>query len=227
MFLSDEEREAIRDRLMSMESPVRLINFTQELECQFCRETRGLLDELARLSDKLSLEVYNFQLDKTEVSVHRVDKIPAIVVAGEKDYGIRFYGIPSGYELVGLLGAILHVSRGDSGLKPETRNQLRELGRPVHLQVLVTPTCPHCPRTVLLAHQLALASDLVTADMVEATEFPQLVHRYGIRSVPHTIVNEQISIPGAMVEGDYVRQILESVAAYSIAPDETTLSRGG
>ena len=226
MFLSDDDQKAIRDRLRSMESPVKLINFTQELECQFCRETRGLLEQLARLSDKIPLEVYNFQLDKTEVSRYRVDRIPAIVVAGEKDHGIRFYGIPSGYEFVSLLGIVLHVSSGDSGLKPETLDQLRELDRPVHLQVFVTPTCPYCPRTVMLAHQLALASDLVTADMVEATEFPQLVHRYGIRSVPHTVVNEEVSIPGAMPEGDYVRQVLESVVAGRVAADETTPLQG-
>jgi glutaredoxin-like protein len=205
-----------------MGSPVTLVNFTQQLECQLCGKTRGLLDELVRLSDKLSLEVYNFQLDKTEVSQYRVDKIPAIAVAGDKDYGIRFYGIPSGYEFVSLLGAVLHVSSGDSGLKPETLDQLGELDRPVHLQVFVTPTCPHCPRTVMLAHQLALASDLVTAAMVEATEFPQLVHRYGIRSVPHTVVNEEISIHGAMAEVDYVRQVVESVVASGGAADETT-----
>ena len=223
MLLTQDYRQAVQDRLKSMESRVKLVNFTQELECQFCRETRDLLEELAGLSDNLILEMYNFQLDKEEVWRYHVDKIPAIAVAGNQDYGIRFYGIPSGYEFASLLGIILYVSRGYSGLKPVTVDQLQELNAPVHLQVFVTPTCPSCPRTVKLAHQLALASDLVTADMVEATEFPHLANRYGIRSVPHTVINEEISIPGALPEEDYVKQVLESTRAGRDAAGEAAL----
>ena len=223
MLLTQDFRQAIQDRLESMESPVKLVNFTQELECQFCRETRELLEEIAGLSDNLTLEMYNFQLDKEEVSRYKVDKIPAIAVAGNHDYGIRFYGIPSGYELASLLGVVLYVSRGYSGLKPETADKLRELNAPVHLQVFVTPTCPSCSRTVKLAHQLALASDLVAADVVEATEFPHLVNRYGIRSVPHTVINEEISISGALPEEEYVRQVLESARVGGDAVEEAAL----
>jgi len=213
MLLSDENQRVIRDRLKPMENPVALVHFTQELECQFCRETRALMEELVRLSGKLTLETYNFLLDKEQVSQYKVDKIPAIAVAGDRDYGIRYYGIPSGYEFASLLDIILYVSRGDSGLKPGALERLRDLDHPIHLQVFVTPTCPHCPLTVQLAHQLALASDLVSADMVEATEFPELSYRYGVRGVPHTVVNEEVSIVGAVPEDDYVKQILESSCA--------------
>jgi glutaredoxin-like protein len=215
MLLSDSDRRTIEDRLKPMPGPVRLLNFTQELECQFCRDTRELVEELARLSDKLTLETYNFLLDKEQVSQYSVDRIPAIVVAGDKDHGIRFYGIPSGYEFAGLLEIILCVSHGDSGLRPGTLDRLQALTHPVHLQVFVTPTCPHCPLTVLLAHQLALASDLVSADMVEATEFPELSYRYGVRSVPHTVVNGEVSIVGGVPEDDYVKRIIESSCAGS------------
>ena len=49
-----------------------------------------------------------------------------------------------------------------------------------------------------LAHQFAVESDLITADMVEATEFPHLAQRYAVRAVPRTIINEAGVIEGAM-----------------------------
>ncbi|HEV8663155.1 MAG TPA: hypothetical protein VGT06_08465 [Candidatus Methylomirabilis sp.] len=139
-MLSERDRRGIQDRLKQMEGPVKLVNFTQELECPTCRETGQLLQELSGLSEKLSLEVYNFQLDKQQVSQYQIDKIPATVVAGVKDYGIRFYGLPAGYEFATLLEDILAVSRGKSALSPATIERLRTLDRPLHLQVFVTPT---------------------------------------------------------------------------------------
>ena len=99
-----------------------------------------MLEELAALSDKLSLEVYDFLLDKEKVAEYGVDKVPATVVCNGKDYGIRYYGMPAGYEFSTVLDAILDVSRGDSGLGAESKARLAQLGQPVHLEVFVTPT---------------------------------------------------------------------------------------
>lgn len=139
-LLNDRDLKAVRGRLEEMAGPVTLAYFTQELECPTCRETGQLLQEVSELSEKLSLKVYNFQLDKEEVTRYRVDKIPATVVEGAKDYGIRFYGIPSGYEFATLLDTILAVSRGTSGLDPKSVERLRSLTVPLHLQAFVTPT---------------------------------------------------------------------------------------
>lgn len=123
-----------------MASPVKLAHFTQELNLEYGREARQLLQDLIALSDKLSLEVYNFLIDKEKVAEYAVDKVPATVVRNGKDYGIRFYGLPAGYEFSSLLDAIISVSRNDSGLKEETREKLRAVAQPLHLEVFVTPT---------------------------------------------------------------------------------------
>ena len=140
VLFSERDRRETQDRLKDLESPVKLITFTQEQECPTCRETGQLLRELSELSEKLSLEIYDFQLDTAQVTRYQVDKIPATAVEGAKDYGIRFYGLPSGYEFATLLEDILLVSRGRSALRPETIERLRALDRPLHLQVFVTPT---------------------------------------------------------------------------------------
>ena len=116
MLLSDRDTKEVRAQLADLAGSVTLVNFTQELACQYCRETEQLLKEVAALSDKIRLEIYNFQLDKAQVAQYRVDKIPATVVAGAKDYGVRFYGIPLGHEFAAFLAAIKDVSRGGTDL---------------------------------------------------------------------------------------------------------------
>jgi glutaredoxin-like protein len=139
-LIQEKDRTVIQTRFEELGHPVKLINFTQELECMYCSETRTLMEEVAGLSDKVSLEVYNFVNDKDQVNRYSIDKIPATVVEGEKDYGIRFFGIPSGYEFGTLIEEMLLASTGDSGLKTDTRKLLAQLAEPVHLQVFVTPT---------------------------------------------------------------------------------------
>jgi alkyl hydroperoxide reductase subunit AhpF len=139
-LIRDEDAAQIRERLQQMVEPVKLVHFTQELNLELGAETLQLVKELAALSDKLSLQVFNFLLDKPKVTEYRVDKVPATVVRNGKDYGIRFYGIPAGYEFSTLLDAILAVSKGDSGLLVTSRNKLAQLTQPLHLEVFVTPT---------------------------------------------------------------------------------------
>ncbi|MGD0225359.1 MAG: hypothetical protein ABSF71_23775 [Terriglobia bacterium] len=139
-LLRESDVAEIRERLEGMVSPVKLVHFTQELNLEYGREARELLEELTQISDKLSLESYDFLLDKEKVSEYGVDKVPATVIRNGKDYGIRFFGLPAGYEFAALLDAILAVSAGDSGLKPESREKLALLTQPLHLQVFTTPT---------------------------------------------------------------------------------------
>jgi len=210
--LTDKDRRQIEALFRKLEHPVKLIYFTQEIECELCSETRQLLETLAALSDKLSLEVYNLQLDKEKAAQYQIAKVPATAVIGTKDYGIRFYGLPAGYEFVVLLEDIVRVSLGSSGLHPETIERLRELSEPVHLEVFATPTCPYCPGAVRLAHQLAIENDLITADMVEATEFPDIVQRYRVRGVPKTVINGTAGFEGALPESDFVAQVIGGAA---------------
>jgi len=210
-LLKEADREILRQEFAALKNPVKLVMFTQTLECQFCAETRQICEEVAALSDQITLEVYNFVTDAEAVKAYQVDKIPAIAIVGDKDYGIRFYGIPSGYEFSSLVEDIKMVGSGESGLLPKTKEFLQGLTRPVHLQVFVTPTCPYCPRAVRLAHQMAMASDLVRGDAVEAIEFPHLAQRYQVHGVPRTVINDTTALEGAMPEGAVLQAIQKAV----------------
>jgi len=139
-LLNDKVMEQVKKEFENLVGPVKLVNFTQELECEFCSDTRRLIEEVASLSPRLSVEVYNFQIDRDKVQAYGIDKIPATVVVGAKDFGVRFYGIPSGYEFSSLIGGIFDVSWGSSGLSQATRDALRAITKPVHIQVFTTPT---------------------------------------------------------------------------------------
>jgi glutaredoxin-like protein len=124
------------------------------------------------------------------------------------DYGIRFYGIPSGYEFASLLEAIRLVGSDEVDLQPAMRQFLEGLTAPLHLQVFVTPSCPYCPRAVVLAHRLAYASPHVTADAVEVAEFPELGERYHVMSVPQTMIDDLVSVEGAVPEGMLLAKLI-------------------
>jgi glutaredoxin-like protein len=139
--LKEKDRKAIQETLRDLPSPVTVVLFTQEFECEFCHQTHQLLQETVALSDRLTLEVHDFSLERDLVARYSIDKIPAIaLLRGTEDTGIRFYGMPGGYEFATLLEGIKAVSAGKSGLAEETESALAGLKKDVHLQVFVTPT---------------------------------------------------------------------------------------
>ena len=215
-LLQEADQQHLREQFEALETPVKLVMFTQEMECQYCRETRQISEEIASLSDNISVEVYDFVRDQEIVEQYNINKIPAIAIVrgGDKpkDYGIRLYGIPSGYEFSSLIENIMMVSSGESGLSAETKAWAQGLDQPVHMQVFVTPTCPYCPQAVIMAHQLAMESDLITADMVEAIEFPDLSNRYQVQGVPRTVINDNFHMEGAAPEQMFLGKLQEAVA---------------
>ncbi|MGB9836751.1 MAG: protein disulfide oxidoreductase [Candidatus Saccharicenans sp.] len=226
VLLNQEVRDFTKKKFDSeLVNPVNLVFFMKEKsplivpgqapqeDCTYCPETKQLLEELSGLSDKLKLVVYDVDKEPARAAEFSIDKVPAIVVMGEKDAGIRFFGIPSGYEFMSLLEAIVDVSRGETELSQETKEALKKLDKEVNIQVFVTPTCPYCPMAVRLAHQMSLESPMVKGAMVEATEFPDLAQKYEVFGVPKTIFNENISLEGAVPEEMFLEHLLKAAGA--------------
>jgi glutaredoxin-like protein len=208
-LIAEEHKEHIKSQLgENLINPVRMIMFTQELECQYCVQTKQLVFELAALNDKIQAEVHDFVADAELAKQYGVDKVPAIVLLGAKDYGIRFYGLPYGYEFQTLLSGLAIVSQGKTALSEETKAKIKSITTPVHIQVLVTLTCPHCPAAASMAHMFAFENDLIHADAIDANEFPQLAIKYGIMGVPKIVVNEKVEFVGAVPENMFLEQVL-------------------
>ena len=139
-LLNEQIRKDVQKALNSVENPVVFKVFTQEAECDYCADTRELVEEVAALSDKLTVETHDLVKDAAIAESLGIDKAPAIAVIGKKDYGIRMFGIPSGYEFGSLIESIKLVSDGESGLSAATKEQVAKLTKPVTIQVFITPT---------------------------------------------------------------------------------------
>jgi alkyl hydroperoxide reductase subunit AhpF len=140
-LISEDVATQLREEFSHLVNPVRLAVFSQALADPVSEEVRRLVEEIAALDPRVSAESRNFVLDKDRVETLGIARIPAVAVLGEeKDYGIRFYGLPSGYEFGTLIDAILLVSSGASSLSETTRAALGKLERPIHVQVFSTPT---------------------------------------------------------------------------------------
>jgi len=216
-LLHEEITTQVQEVLQQLQEPVEVLFFGTKKECEYCAETLQLVEEVVDLSDKLGLTVYDIEENNALAKQYKVDKTPGLVIAGVDggqvlDYGVRFAGIPSGHEFSSLIQDLILVSGRDSGLNPQTREFLGELEKPVLLQVFVTPTCGYCPRAVVLAHQMAMESPMVEAEMVEATEFPELSQRYGVSGVPQTTINEGAgTVVGALPEENLLSEIIRAM----------------
>jgi glutaredoxin-like protein len=217
-LLNDEIVGQIRGLFQKMEHPVELILFVSQDNCDYCTEVRQLLEEVAPLSDLLGLRVYDLAADADVAARFGVSEAPAILITAREadqvtDLGVRYLGIPSGHEFGTLIQDILLVSGRDSGLSAETRAYLKGLTSPLLLQVFVTPTCPYCPRAVLLAHQFAMENPaMIRAEGVEAMEFAELSEQFQVSGVPDTIINSGAGrVVGAVPEGHLLDEIRRAV----------------
>ena len=199
------------DRLTALPIAVRLVFFTQTFGCETCLQARQVVDQIASLSDQVTVEEYNLVLDKAKVAEFGVDRAPAIAVLADKDLGLRYYGVPEGYETASLVDAVVLAAQGDLGLSPESLAAVAAVDRPVDIKVFVTPTCVYCPKVAGLAYRLAAASEHITASVIEATGFPELLQRYRVTGVPKTVVDGRIEILGVQPEDVFVKEALGSV----------------
>ncbi|HEV8643301.1 MAG TPA: hypothetical protein VGV13_19645 [Methylomirabilota bacterium] len=141
MFLNPQNEKEVRQAFAQLRDPVKLVVFSQSLEAaDLCAENEQLVREVVTLSDKISVEVLNLAIDRERSAQYGIDRVPAIVVEGARDFGIRFYGVPTGYEFSNLIDAIVVASTGEPALSQETRTALAGLTADVDIKVFSTPT---------------------------------------------------------------------------------------
>jgi glutaredoxin-like protein len=216
--LNEQIVRQIHSAFEELQEPVQILFFGSKKNCEYCEETRRLLEEVTSLDEKLKLAAYDLEEHADMASSFNVTDVPGIVIAARdhaevRNLGVQFTGIPSGHEFSTLINDIVIVSRRDSGLNEQTRQFLRNLDKPLLMQVFVTPTCPYCPRAVLLAHQMAMENpQMIRAEGVDAMEFPELADRFNVRGVPQTVINSGAGIvAGAVPEQNLLAEITKAL----------------
>lgn len=212
--LSEQIVGQIHQAFEGLQEPVQILFFGSKDNCEYCHETQQLLEEVTSLDEKLELAVYDIEEQADTARSFNITDAPGIVIAARenaevRNLGVQFTGIPSGHEFSTLINDIVIVSRRDSGLHETTRQFLKNLDKPLLMQVFVTPSCPYCPRAVLLAHQMAMENpQMIRAEGVDAMEFPELADRFNVRGVPQTVINSGAGIVvGAVPEHNLLAEI--------------------
>jgi glutaredoxin-like protein len=219
-LLSEKVIQQVQKAFSELNRPVLLRAYVRSDNCETCAELLALVEELAATHEKLSVDIVEVQPGVADdvLGVPAIRLLAGMADGTWQDYGVQFYGTPSGYEFTSLVTSVVLVSKGDSGLAPGSRQALAGLTGDVDLQVFVTPTCPYCPRAVILAHQMAIESTRVRAAMVEAMEFPEESMRHGVSGVPHSVINETAHVVGALPEPQFLAEILAVVEAQPAIP---------
>lgn len=139
-MLSENDKSYVRRTLGGMREPVRVVLFSRDGgDCRYCDQAEGLLGEVAALEPQVVLEVLSLRKDAARAADLGIDKVPGIAILGPAgDYGLRYFGLPSGMDFVPFVETLRAVSDGDPGLAPETVEGLAKLAKPVQLTVFVT-----------------------------------------------------------------------------------------
>lgn len=218
--LSSDDVESIAEALKEMKNPVTLYVFVEKdrKKCKYCDNTIKLVEVLASASARVSnppLLNYVIAERGTNDDVFeklRVSRIPSIAMI---EGHIKYVGMPAGEELRGLIETIIRLSTEDSGLSERSAKKIAELRAPVHVEVIVTPTCPYCPYVALMANMIAYeayraGNKAVVSDIVEAYENPDIADAYNVMSVPAVAINKQMAFVGLPYEEQFVDIVYEA-----------------
>lgn len=211
-WIEGEIKGQVEEKLKGLAGPVKMVLFTEALDCEACPEMKGLAKEVAALSDRITLEEHNRLTEPEVAAQYGIDKSPALILEGSAGARVRFFGLPVGYEFVSLLEGLQDAAAGRAEVSEDARSRLGNLTKSAHIQVFVTPTCPYCPAAVRTAHKLATVFPQITADMIEASEFPELAEKFGVQGVPQIVVNDKVTIVGARPEGVFIDAILRATS---------------
>ncbi len=210
-LLNDEVKNQVKEEIGTFSNDVKLLAFTSKENCQFCNDVVELLKEVSELNEKISVEIYDMNDNFDKAKEYNVTKFPTIVPLGEKDYKIRFYGIPGGYEFMSLIETIKMLGNNNSGLSDEMKKEIKSIEKDINLNVFITLSCPYCPRSVITAHKFAFENENISSAMVEAQEFPEWSQQFEVMAVPKTVINDSHSFEGAMPEDMVLQEIKKAL----------------
>ena len=150
-LLSESDSKYLQDIFaQQLTEPVTVTLFTQtstallvpghEQETEFCRQANAMVEEVAALSDRIKVEMFDVRADAAKFQEFGVERIPAILLGAGDDRPARFFGVTAGYEFSTFVQDILDLSAGNIELSDATLEYMRGLTSDVHIQVFSTPT---------------------------------------------------------------------------------------
>jgi glutaredoxin-like protein len=212
MEIPEEIKEQVKQELSGIPKKVILKVFTGGDNCDYCKDTAELTREIAKLLDKVEVEEIDIEKNKEQAEKYNVERTPAILVHSEdQEWPIRFYGIPAGYEFSSLIESIKYASTGEIDLPEDVVEKVKSITSPKTIQAFVTVSCPYCPAAVITGFKFAMVNpQYISAQMIEASEFPELSNQFQVRAVPKVVIGENVSFEGALPVEKYAEKLVEA-----------------
>ena len=144
-------------------------------------ELKGYMEELAKLSDKLSVEESDEGDEAPVVRVCRADGSWT---------GLAFHGVPGGHEFTSFVLGLYNAAGPGQPVEPEAMERIRAIEGSVDMKVLVSLSCTMCPELVTSAQRIAAENPNVTAQVYDLNHYPHMKERYKVMSVPCLVIND-------------------------------------
>lgn len=210
MKLFNEDLQAqLKEVFAEMKEEITLALFTDKNGCDTCVETKSFMEEIAEISERIHLKIYDISDDEAVAKAYNVERVPATVFLNHKEAyeGVKFYGIPAGHEINSFVSAVLEVSGAGEEAPEELLERLGQIKKPVNIKVFTTLGCPHCPGAVQKAHKLALLSPMIEGEMIEAETFGELSDQFNVSSVPKIVINDKYEFVGNQPIEAFLKEI--------------------
>jgi alkyl hydroperoxide reductase subunit AhpF len=217
-FFRSHERQELVQVLTELRRPVQILLFTSVHDDLYSHIVRTLISEFAGLNRLLQLTLLNIDDDRELAASFGISKTPALALldAQSNCYGVRFYGLPSGYCFPALLEAVLLIGGAAPGsLMLATHAFIDQLSTPIIMQVFASAEEQSCAEVATLAFRLACSSPKITAEVIESRAFPQLVQACRIRETPTLIINNYVSVTGRITEPELLSYLRLGKRSYS------------
>lgn len=197
-LFNEDLSKQVKEIFADMPKELTIALFTDKNGCETCEETKGFMEEVAELGEKINLELFDINDDQDLAKSYNVAMVPSIVLLDHnKDYhGVKFNGMPAGHEINSFIPALLETSGLESEVPEPLKSQIEEVNKPVNIKVFVTLSCPHCAGAVQKAHKLAMMNPNIDAEMVEAQTFGELSNKHGVSGVPKIVINDTLELVG-------------------------------
>lgn len=214
MPIPAQELAVLAQHFERIERPVKIDYFHQSTSaiivpgrapCPTCDETKRVLEQIDSLSDQITLRIYEFVDEPAMAKRRGIEGVPGIVIRGEVNRPLRFYGLPGGVFLNTLAQAILSTSAGTPTPPESVARTLKKLRGKTHLRVFGSLQHPPSAEAANVAYSIALASPNIDASVYEINEFSAAAQQWGMDAVPVTVVGEAQGFVGVTTAPDLVQ----------------------
>jgi len=216
-MLKESTQQIIRESLTNIVQPVRLVVMTGEKGCDICPETVEIARAIKAAAPKVSLEIYDFTMDRDKSEEYGIMRIPSFVVEAQDGRAVTFSGSLEGISLVLLLDVIASIAVGKAWFPDKISSTLKLLVNEVSVQVLLENDCSLCRPVAETAIGLALANKLVSTEITVADDYPEFLAKHKIKILPYTLFGPKLHLEGHVTESTFLEMIFKAEGEKGIA----------